>query len=193
MLRKMIREILIESLSDDQLHEGIHNKNSLINEGIISKLADKISKALVGLGLMKSDKEELTQIKEKLTKAKEKLNPKGLEKAISVKDKPISVEKKVITDLGKGLRDCVDGLKKALKLLDIEDGVLESGPVADKIETYSYGNLARFDDIENYIKGDGKLSTMGKFNIKAFIKLRNQLNEISDVVQKEIDKKLKSS
>lgn len=193
MLHKMIREILNESLSNHPLYEGVHNKNSLINEGVISKLADKISKALVSLGLMKSDKEELTQIKEKLTKAKKKLNPKGLEKTISVKDKPISVEKKVITDLGKGLHDCVAGLQKALKLLDIEDEVLKSGPVADKIETYRYGNLARFDDIENYIKGDGNLSTMGKFNIKAFIKLRNQLNQISDVVQKEIDKKLKNS
>lgn len=193
MLRKMIREILTESLSDYQLHEGIYNNNLLINEGIISKLTNKISKALVGLGLMKSDKEELTQIKEKLTIAKEKLNPKGLEKTISVKDKPISIEKKVITDLGKGLHDCVDGLKKALKLLDIEDEVLESGPVADRIETYSYGNLARFDDVENYIKADGKLTTMGRFNIKGFIGLRNQLNKISDVVQNEIDKKLKNS
>lgn len=95
MLRKMIREILTESLSDYQLHEGIYNNNLLINEGIISKLTNKISKALVGLGLMKSDKEELTQIKEKLTIAKEKLNPKGLEKQYLLRINQFLLRKKL--------------------------------------------------------------------------------------------------
>lgn len=154
MLRNMIREILTESLGQTnyvgKLHELkargnkrtlLENKqyrDLLVQEGVISNLADRIKKALVDRGYMQSEEQKVEDLKTDLSNVKDETENKFAElKDVVVKES--GDLKSILDTLTTSLETYVKLIEKSYKLELIDRN--EYQEVFDGLKKFQYSPL----------------------------------------------------
>lgn len=159
MLRNMVREVLMESLGQTnyvgKLHELkvrgnkrtlLENKqyrDLLVQEGVISNLADRIKKALVDRGYMQSEEQEVEDLKTNLSIVKNETENKFAElKDVVVKDVVDTKSgdlKSILGTLTNSLKSYVDLIEKSYDLELIDRN--EYQEVSDGLKKFQYSPL----------------------------------------------------
>ncbi len=190
MLRNMVREVLMESLGQTnyvgKLHELkargnkrtlLENKqyrDLLVQEGVISNLADRIKKALVDRGYMQSEEQEVEDLKTNLSIVKNETENKFAElKDVVVKDVVDTKSgdlKSILGTLTNSLKSYVDLIEKSYDLELIDRN--EYQEVSDGLKKFQYSPLHELEP--------GNFERLGRSNIRTLNTFLNMLNNTSN-------------
>lgn len=180
MLRNMIREVLMESLGQPNLWE-LRAKGSkrtllehkqyrdlLVQEGVISKLADRIKKFLVDSGYMQNEEQELEDLKTNLSNVKDKTQTefKELKDIVETKSGDLA---SVLDRLTGSLIDYVNLLKGSSDLGLINRG--EYKHISNELEKFTNSPLHGLEP--------SNFKTLGRINILVLDRFLQMLNRVS--------------
>lgn len=182
MLRNMIREILTESLGQTnyvgKLHELkargnkrtlLENKqyrDLLVQEGVISNLADRIKKALVDRGYMQSEEQKVEDLKTDLSNVKDETENKFAE----LKNAKSGDLKSILGTLTTSLETYVKLIEKSYKLELIDRN--EYQEVFDGLKKFQYSPLHELEP--------GNFEMLRGINIGMLDKFLKMLNNTSN-------------
>ncbi len=185
MLRNMIREILMESMGQPNLHELrakgnkrtlLENKqyrDLLVQEGVISNLADRIKKALVDRGYMQSEEQEVEDLKNNLYIAKDETENKFAELKDVVDTKSGDLQS-ILDTLTRSLVHYVSLIEKSYDLELIDKS--EYQKVSNELEKFTASPLHKLEP--------GNFERLGRTNVRL---LDEFLDVLSDTTNEILD------